>query len=163
MGKEALNAQREHWEETFAGKPEMFGLEPSDPARKAVEIFKKEGKKKILELGCGQGRDTLFFAENGFKVYALDYSQTGLEAITKKAQNLGLLDLIATRVHDIRNPLPFVDEVFDACYSHMLFCIALTTAELQFLSDEVRRVLKPGGLNIYTVRHTGRPLWKRNS
>jgi len=33
--------------------------------------------------------------------------------------------------------------------------MALTTSELQFLSDEVRRVLKPGGLNIYTVRHTG--------
>ncbi len=150
-----MNAQREHWEETFAGKPEMFGPEPSDPARKAVEMFKKEGKKKILELGCGQGRDTLFFAQNGFKVYALDYSQTGLEAINKRAEDLGLSDLIATRVHDIRNPLPFVDEVFDACYSHMLFCMALTTAELKFLSDEVRRVLEPGGLNIYTVRHTG--------
>jgi len=155
MEKEAWNAQRKHWEETFAEKQEMFGPAPSDPARKAVEIFKKEGKKEILELGCGQGRDTLFFAQNGFKVYALDYSQTGLEAINEKAQDLGLLDLIATRVHDIRNPLPFVEEVFDACYSHMLFCMALTTAELQFLSDEVRRVLKPGGLNIYTVRHTG--------
>jgi len=33
--------------------------------------------------------------------------------------------------------------------------MALTNAELQFLSDEVRRVLKPGGLNIYMVRHTG--------
>lgn len=35
--------------------------------------------------------------------------------------------------------------------------MALTTSELEFLSDEVRRVLKPGGLNIYTVRHTGDP------
>ncbi len=33
--------------------------------------------------------------------------------------------------------------------------MALTTAELRFLSNEIRRVLRPGGLNIYTVRHTG--------
>lgn len=37
----------------------------------------------------------------------------------------------------------------------MLFCMALTTAELQQLSREVLRVLRPGGLHIYTVRHTG--------
>ncbi len=155
MVKEALTAQRKHWEKTFSEKPEMFGPEPSDPAQKAVEIYKKEGKRKILELGCGQGRDTLFLAQSGFKVYALDFSQTGLEAINKKAHELGLSKLIETKVHDVRNPLSFDDEFFDATFSHMLYCMALTTAELQFLSEEIRRVLKPRGLNIYTVRHTG--------
>jgi len=33
--------------------------------------------------------------------------------------------------------------------------MALTTKELQFLSDEILRVLKNGGVNIYTTRHTG--------
>jgi hypothetical protein len=33
--------------------------------------------------------------------------------------------------------------------------MALTTDELERLSQEVRRVLKPNGLNVYTVRHTG--------
>lgn len=155
MEKEALNAQREHWEETFTEKPDMFGTDASGPAREAAEIFKKEGKSKILELGCGQGRDTIFFAQNGFQVHVLDYSQTGLEAITQKARELELSELITTKVHDVRNPLPFADETFDGCYSHMLHCMALTTAELQFLSKEIRRVLKVGGLNIYTVRHTG--------
>ena len=155
MGKEVLDAQRQHWEGTFIEKPDMFGVEPSDSARKAAEVFKKEGKKDILELGCGQGRDTIFFLQNGFQVCALDYSEKGLEAITGKAQELGLSKFITTRVHDARNPLPFDDASFDACYSHMLFCMALTTSELRFLSDEIRRVLKPGGLNIYTVRHTG--------
>ena len=36
----------------------------------------------------------------------------------------------------------------------MLFCMALTTADLESLSDEIRRVLKPAALNIYTVRNT---------
>jgi hypothetical protein len=39
----------------------------------------------------------------------------------------------------------------------MLYCMALGTPELETLSLEVWRVLKPAGLNIYTVRHTGDP------
>ncbi len=39
----------------------------------------------------------------------------------------------------------------------MLFYIALTTAELEALSSEIRRVLRPGGLNVYTARNTNDP------
>ena len=152
--KEILNQQQDHWKDAFFQKADMFGDEPSEPARKAAEFFKKEGKTKILELGAGQGRDTIFFARSGLQITALDYSQSGLDAITKKAQSLRLANSITALQHDIRQPIPFEDESFDGCYSHMLYCMALTTSELEFLSQEVRRVLKPNGINIYTVRHT---------
>jgi SAM-dependent methyltransferase len=155
MEEKILDAQRQQWQNMFSEKPEVFGAEPSDPARKAAELFKQEGKTKVLELGSGQGRDTLFFARKGFKAYALDYSNQGIKAINKKAHELGLSHLIITKVHDVRNPLPFDNETFDASYSHMLFCMALTSAQLHFLSEELRRVLKPGGISVYTVRHTG--------
>jgi SAM-dependent methyltransferase len=151
---ELLNAQQPHWEKTFSERADLFGVEPSHPAQRASEAFKKDGAVKILELGAGQGRDTIFFARQGFQVSVLDYSKEGLEAIEKKAQDLGLSQSITTLRHDIRQALPFADESFDACYSHMLYCMALTTAELEFLSREVLRVLKPGGLNIYTARNT---------
>jgi hypothetical protein len=57
-------------------------------------------------------------------------------------------------LHDVRQPLPFDDASFEGCYSHMLFCMALTTVQLKSLSREIRRILVPGGLNIYTVRNT---------
>jgi hypothetical protein len=41
----------------------MFGRQPSDPGRKALDLFRSEGVRKILELGSGQGRDTIFFRE----------------------------------------------------------------------------------------------------
>ena len=157
MDKQILSAQRQQWQNSFLEMPEMVGADASIPALKAVELFKREDKIKILELGSGQGRDTIYFARNGFKVHALDYSDRGLEAINEDAKELGLSHLITTNVHDVRNPLPFADETFDACYSHMLFCMALTNAELEFMTQEIRRVLKPGGVNIYTVRHTGDP------
>jgi len=155
MQEKILDAQKQEWQDAFSDTPEMFGSEPSDPALKALAFFKREGVTKLLELGSGQGRDTLYFAQNGFKVYALDYSTQGLEAISKKAHELGLSSMIVTKVHDVRNPLPFADATFDACYSHMLFCMALTNGQLQFLSEEIWRVLKPGGVSVYTVRHTG--------
>lgn len=157
---EALNAQSEHWERTFLQHPDMLGLEPSEPAQYAVAIFKREGITKILELGGGQGRDTIFFARSGLQVHVLDYAEAGVKAITRKAEGLGLAGSITAIHHDVRAPLPFDDESFDACYSHMLFCMALTTSELERLSREVRRALKPGGLNIFTVRHTNDPHYR---
>ena len=150
-----LTAQRAHWERIFTEVPDMFGTEPSHPARKAAALFKEDGATRILELGGGQGRDTIFFAGEGFQVCALDYSRESIETISRKAQALGLSESVVALQHDIKQPLPFEDGSFDACFSHMLYCMALTTAELEFLSQEIRRVLKPGGLNIYTVRHTG--------
>jgi len=158
--EEVLNGQHRHWEDMLLNKPEMFGTERSDPAQKAAELFKKQGSTKILELGGGQGRDTIFFAQNGFQVYVLDYCESGVETITQKAKESGVSKSITAACHDVRKPLPFDDESFDACYSHMLYCMALTTAELEFLSDEIRRVLKPNGLNIYTVRNTNDPHYR---
>lgn len=155
MGKGILNEQQPHWEKVFSNACSKFGDEPSYPARNAATVFEKEGKKKILELGGGQGRDTCYFASKGFSVHSLDYTESGSKAIKEKAENMGFSSSVTALRHDVRNSLPFEDESFDACYSHMLYCMALTTSELEFLCSEVKRVLKPGGLNIYTARHTG--------
>ena len=155
--KEVLDGQTNHWDKKFSGRQDFFGGSPSAAALKAWEIFDRTGKTKILELGGGQGRDTLCFARKGLDVTVLDYSLSGIEAIEQKAKQSGLNDRIETRCHDVREPLSYNDETFDGCYSHMLFCMALNDDELEFLSREIRRVLKPGGLNIYSVRHTGDP------
>jgi len=152
--KRELNTQQQHWNKTYSEEPDFFGEEPSFAARKAAEAFKKEGASKILELGAGQGRDSLFFAANGFRVYALDYSEVAVEAIKQKSWQLNLADAVTVVGHDLREPLPFEDESFDACYCHMLYCMALCTSELESLFQEVKRVLKPGTLNVYTVRNT---------
>ncbi len=155
MDKKILDKQAQYWENTFITRPETFGVTPSAAAIKAAETFNKEGITNILELGAGQGRDALFFAQKGFHIQVLDYSQTGVDKIIKKAKTLGVDKLITGKIHDVRNPFPFTNEKFGGCFSHMLYCMALTVKELQFLSDEILRVLNNGGINIYTVRHTG--------
>ncbi len=132
----------------------MFGLEPSFPAKKAIKLFKEQKIKKIIELGAGLGRDTIFFAKNSIHVEALDYSPSAIKVINEKAEKQNLSNYISTKIFDIRKKLPFKDNSVDACFSHMLYCMALTNIELESLNNEICRVLKPNGINIYTVRHT---------
>jgi 2-polyprenyl-3-methyl-5-hydroxy-6-metoxy-1,4-benzoquinol methylase len=63
----------------------MFGEAASDPASAAASLFAHERKAALLELGAGQGRDTLFLAQRGFRVTALDYSRAAVDAIAAKA------------------------------------------------------------------------------
>ncbi len=151
--KDILDAQRRHWENMLTVTVDMFGAEPSYSARKAADLFERDGGRRILEIGAGQGRDTVFFAKRDFQVYALDYSENGVRSIRERAEALGLSRSITVVCHDVRERLPFPDESFDGCFSHMLYCMALTTCQLEFLSEETRRVLRRGGLNIYTARN----------
>jgi SAM-dependent methyltransferase len=145
-------AQQRHWEATFAANPDMYGAGPSEPAVAAAARFAAAGARRVLELGAGQGRDSLFLARQGFAVTAVDYAAP--ETISTAAA-VGLGTRVSATRHDVRQPLPFPSGSFDASYSHMLFCMALTTPELGRLAAEVRRVVRPGGLVVYTVRHTG--------
>ena len=146
--------QREHWESTLSANPEMFGAEPSDSGRYAIKRFVADGVTHVLELGAGQGRDTIGFLRAGFRVHALDYAADAVSGIAVVA-GPALIDHLTISVHDVREPLPFPDSSFDACYSHMLFTMALSTLELKSLAGEIHRVLRPGGFCIYTVRHIG--------
>ncbi len=154
MDKNILNRQSQHWETNFSNKPEMFGLDPSLPAKKALNIFKENNCSKIVELGAGLGRDSIYFGKNSINVTALDYSENGIKVINEKIKKENLTSSISTLKFDIREDLPFESNSVDACYSHMLYCMALTQKDLYKLNNEIHRILKPGGINIYTVRNT---------
>ena len=153
MDKKLLNQQSQHWEKNFSNKPEMFGFEPSFSAKKALETFKKNNITNIIELGAGLGRDTIFFAQNGIYVHAIDYSLSATNIIKKRSKENNLDALIKVENYDIRKRLNCLNENFQACYSHMLFCMALTNQDLKDLNQEIFRVLKKDGFNIYTVRN----------
>jgi SAM-dependent methyltransferase len=132
----------------------MYGTAPSEAVLAAATVFAEHAVADVVELGAGQGRDTLYLAQRGCQVRALDYAPEAVDAIRAKAEAAGLAERVTAGQHDVRQPLPFGDNDVDACYSHMLFCMALTTPELSRLAGEVGRVVRPGGLVVYTVRTT---------
>ena len=99
----------------------MFGLEPSLSAKKALDLFKKNKFRNVIELGAGLGRDTIYFGQNSINVTAVDYSEKGIKIIDEKVTKNKLKSNITTLKFDIRKKLPFDDNSIDACYSHMLY------------------------------------------
>ena len=57
----------------------------------------------------------------------------------------------------------FDNSYFDAVYSHMFFNMRFTDAQLKYLFFEVNRVLKNGGLNLFSVRSNNDAMYKKGT
>lgn len=66
---------------------DLFG----DPYPELIEFFKKyEPKGKLLDLGCGQGRNSIALSKLGYIVTGVDNSKRGIEQMNKKSLEMGL-------------------------------------------------------------------------
>lgn len=149
--------QRHRWETAFTEQPERYGSDPSAPARAALELLRRHQARDLLELGAGQGRDSIFFAEAGLSVTTVDFARVAVATIRQKAHAAGVTSLLSAIECNVREPLPLADASFDACYSHMLLCMAFREPELHALVSETLRILRRGGLCVYTARTTDDP------
>ena len=138
------------WDEIYSNDSAFFGEEPSDFAQKCYSDFKRYDVKRLLELGCGQGRDSIFFASNGLDVYAVDSSKVAIENIKQKMRGKNIC--LHLSHFEVRQTLPFDSSHFDAVYSHMFYNMRFIDEELKFLFKESSRVLKNNGLLYFSVR-----------
>lgn len=114
---------------------------PSEDIYYLINRWKNLNKIRFLDLGCGKGRHALFFARNGFEVYALDISESGIKILKEKARDENLK--VSAVVSDMLS-LPYEDEFFDCILSY--HAIYHTNKEgLKKAISEVFRVLKKDG------------------
>lgn len=151
---ELARAQQERWQTAYEQDPRLHGDEPSAAARWTARLFGAAGIDDVLELGAGQGRDALYLARQGFSVHATDFSESALGQLRLHAQRDGLDDRVTAALHDVRDPLPPADATVGAVYANLLLNMALSRAELRSLVNEIRRVLRPGGIFVYTAWST---------
>lgn len=151
----------EIWNKVYASDASFFGDDPSNFGIECYEEFKKHGVKKIMELGCGQGRDTIFFASNGLEVVAIDSSKVAIDALSKITTEKNLT--IRPMIYDPSQGIPLNDSHFDAVYSHMFFNMRLTDDQVKYLFVEVNRVLKSGGLNLFSVRSDNDSMYRKGT
>ena len=140
-----MSSSSEHWEEYH--KQWDKGMEvPSNP-RIIEAIFSTLDikNKKVLEVGSGIGRDSIYLAKSGAENYLLDY----VDAPFKIAHEIARREKvkIITIKGDAQN-LPFPDDHFDLVFSGGLIEHFLDPS---ILIKEQRRVLKKGGYLLVDV------------
>jgi SAM-dependent methyltransferase len=149
---ELKKQQRNLWQSVYAEDPGFFGKR-SNFAVKASRVFRDCGAGRILELGCGSGRDTFYFASKRISVYAIDFSNAAIAFLRNRAKSVDPEHFVKARVYDLRNGLPeFPKNSFDAAYSHMFFSMPFSLRELARILGHLHRSLKPGAPNLFSVR-----------
>ena len=130
------NEYLNYWN-TLYGEKNYFGEGPTKLAKLAEKLFKKKHPQKILEIGCGQGRDAIYFSQLGFDVSAFDLSSNAIQSIISVKENMNLNKLNVFE-HNVVNSLAFPDEYFDFVYSNL----ALQFFELEILSKILKNISK---------------------
>lgn len=77
-------ADRETWNERYANKEMVWSAEPN---RLFADIVGELPAGRALDLGCGEGRNALYLAENGWDVTGVDYSDAGIEKARRLAEH----------------------------------------------------------------------------
>lgn len=111
---------------------------------------KPDSAGRILELGCGQGYDSTVFAEAGYSVEALDFSDVAIDIARKKLAASPPLGINYV-CRDISLPLPYDDSTFSGVYSYLsLHYFRLPVTRNIF--DEIARVTSEAGFLCFSVR-----------
>jgi 2-polyprenyl-3-methyl-5-hydroxy-6-metoxy-1,4-benzoquinol methylase len=142
---------REYFDEVEARK---YFVEPHIPA---FAQFEKWQGKRVLEVGCGIGTDTINFARAGAIVTAVDYSENSLEIARRRAQVYGLkIDFYHANAEELSTVVPIDD--YDLVYS---FGVIHHTPQPKRVITEIRKYMSPGSelrMMVYN-RFSWKVLW----
>lgn len=107
----------------------------------------------ILDAGCGNGRNLVYFMRNDFSVYGVDRSAEAIKQIQALAANVATIAETNFRVESV-DKMSFENEAFDVVLSSAVLHFAQNESHWLTMVKEMWRVLKPGGLFLARLSST---------
>ncbi|MBI2129565.1 class I SAM-dependent methyltransferase [Candidatus Woesearchaeota archaeon] len=135
------------WNEIFKKEGKVFTKIQED-IPEVLKLFKRHNVRRILDLGCGSGRHTVYFAKQGFDVYGIDIAKEGLNITKSWLKKEGLKANL--KMGSVYNKLSYPNDFFDAIISIQVLHHALIERIRKVIS-ELERILKPKGIVFITV------------
>jgi len=128
-----------------AGDP-YWGKQPSSMARLLFQRYPPGEGFKLLEIGSGEGRDSIFFARNGYQVTAFDSSGEGVRKSIAWADEEGL-------------SIDFFQEDMNAHRVHTFYDVIFSSGALHYIPQDLReevilnykRFTTAGGVHAHIV------------
>lgn len=142
----------------FYGNPDTpfyYGTKPTEELVTFLEETKHPHEGEALDLGCGEGRNTLFLAQYGFHVHAIDQSSHGIQKLENYAQ-----------LHNLQNIRYSIADVSDFQLETSFYDAIIAVTILDHLNEEDGRkvassilsALKPDGflyIEVFTIHDPG--------
>ena len=134
------------YDERYRRPGYYWGKTPSQICYRILQLMPPDRPLRLLDIGCGEGRNAVFFARNGYRVTAFDTASGGIEKTKQLAAEAGVeIDAFEADINRFR-----LCEPFDVLFS---------TGVLQYVPQEERQGLFanyrehtcPGGLNVFSV------------
>jgi tellurite methyltransferase len=137
------NPLEKKYNSIYSGTDTAFGAgNPEEFVEKIISYIKTG---KVLELGAGQGRNSVWLAKNGFDVEAWDISSVGIDKTNELSKN-EKLNILALK-KDSREE---INSIYDVIVSTFMFHHLTMVDSLNILKN-IKNHTRPGGLNVVTA------------
>lgn len=100
---------------------------------------------KVLDAGCGSGRNLVYFLRNGHQVYGIDPNAEAVETVKSLSAKLSPANPSQNFKVATAEAMPFDDEYFDLVISSAILHFASNPGHFNNMLLGMWRVLKPGG------------------
>ena len=132
-----------YWNKRFLEGGIIWGENPSDSAKIASELFKKENIKSILVAGSGYGRHTIYFENQGFDVEGIEITQEGIRLA--KSVNSEIVYYEGSVLD-----MPFSKKKYDAIYCFNVLHLFIKDDRMKFIKL-CTQTLSENGAAYFTV------------
>lgn len=133
------------------GIPSSFKIEASHAVTWFNEFLKSKSQiqNRLLDLGCGRGRNAFYMATQGFEVSCLDFVEENIDYIRNKAQEIALA--VTPLCQSTTDPLPYADNTFDAVIDIFSYKHHIDPQKRHMYRQELYRVLKKEGFYLISL------------